>query len=90
MKNEECRMKNVFYTAHGMCNFHSSFYILHLNFSFFIFSFFILHLNKNPSSHPHFGYSQLMVVQNAPCVVHSKKMCWTMRHKRKMLLSRHS
>ena len=36
---------------------------------------------KIPASHPHFGYSQLMVVLNAPCVVHAKKMCWTMRRK---------
>ena len=26
-----------------------------------------------PASHPHFGYSQLMVVLNALCVVHAKK-----------------
>ena len=30
MKNEELRMKNVFYSAHEISYFHSSFFILHL------------------------------------------------------------
>ena len=43
-------MKNVFYIAHWMSYFHSSFFILH--FSFFILhsSFFIFHFSRFMSS----------------------------------------
>jgi len=45
---------------------------------------------KIPASHPHFGYSQLMVVLNALCVVHAKKDVLDNAPLRKKLLSRHS
>ena len=41
-KNEELRMNNVFYTAHWMSNFHSSFFIFHSSFGVKRL-FFILH-----------------------------------------------
>ncbi len=43
MKNEELRMKNVFYIAYWMSIFHSSFYILHSSFYILHSSFFIFH-----------------------------------------------
>ena len=43
MKNEECRMKNLFYSTHIMSNFHSSFLIF--NFYFLIIN--RLHHEKN-------------------------------------------